>query len=131
MYVDKTQKEWDRALHFLAFAYNSSVNPSLKFSPFNLMYGREPIVPIQRLLETNDEEIELTGYARNLRKHLQAIRDIALNNLNKTQTISKERYDARRKEEEFEIGSKVLLFNPARRRGRLKNWSTDGHDLIS
>lgn len=50
-YIEKSQREWDRMLHLLMFAYNCSVNRTTGFTPFHLMYGREPVLPIERRLE--------------------------------------------------------------------------------
>ena len=41
MYTDRLQKEWDRFLHMVVFAYNTSVQESTQDSPFRLMFGRD------------------------------------------------------------------------------------------
>ncbi|RWS19468.1 gag-pol fusion protein-like protein, partial [Leptotrombidium deliense] len=51
MYVGTVHRDWDRALHFLAFAYNSSVQSSTGYSPFFLTYGREPLMPAEVIFD--------------------------------------------------------------------------------
>ncbi len=44
-YIDEHQKDWDHNLDQFAFAYNTSTHVSTQYSPFFLMYGREPKIP--------------------------------------------------------------------------------------
>jgi transposase InsO family protein len=46
MYVNKKQNDWDIFLPFVTFAYNTCKHESTKYTPFFLMYGREPRLPI-------------------------------------------------------------------------------------
>jgi hypothetical protein len=49
-YVSDHQKDWDLHLHKLAYAYNTSVHDTTGYSPFELMYGRKPKVPLDLIL---------------------------------------------------------------------------------
>ncbi|XP_074603951.1 uncharacterized protein LOC141857357 [Brevipalpus obovatus] len=42
----KDQSKWYLALPLIQFAYNTSINSSTKASPFYLLYGRHPTLPI-------------------------------------------------------------------------------------
>lgn len=44
--LDEEQETWDLNLNKLAFAYNSSVHASTRQTPFELMFGRMPRIPI-------------------------------------------------------------------------------------
>lgn len=44
--VEENQNEWDKFLDSVLFAYRTSKQCSTKFSPFFLMYGREPRLPV-------------------------------------------------------------------------------------
>lgn len=50
MYVSSDHSNWDAALPFITFAYNSSRQDTTGFSPFFLLYGREPALLIDSLL---------------------------------------------------------------------------------
>ncbi|XP_059351391.1 uncharacterized protein LOC132087992 [Daphnia carinata] len=45
MYVSSDHRDWDEVLPYVCFAYNTSRQESTGFSPFFLMYGREPLLP--------------------------------------------------------------------------------------
>ena len=42
MYVDEYHRNWDIMLPYVMFAYNTARQESAGFSPFYLLYGREP-----------------------------------------------------------------------------------------
>ncbi|RWS25201.1 pol polyprotein-like protein, partial [Leptotrombidium deliense] len=116
-YVSSTHKDWDRALHFLAFAYNSSVQSSTGYTPFFLMFGREPIMPAETVFDVPSEGIT-HAYSDQLVDHLSKIRDIAKVNLSKAQLKNKLAYDKKRRAVEYSIGDKVLVYFPLRRVGK-------------
>lgn len=45
MYVSSNQKDWDRFLPLVVFAFNTSVQVSTKYSPYYLLYGHDPKLP--------------------------------------------------------------------------------------
>ena len=46
-YINDEQDDWDEDLDCIVFSYRTSVHSSTKFSPFYLMYGRDPVLPIE------------------------------------------------------------------------------------
>ena len=46
MYVDSKHENWDEVLPRITFAYNSAKQESTKHSPFELIYARNPLLPI-------------------------------------------------------------------------------------
>ena len=45
-HTDSNQETWDLGLAQLTFAYNSSVHETIGLSPFEVMFGRQPRIPI-------------------------------------------------------------------------------------
>ena len=45
--IDENQSDWDKYLDSVLFAYRTSKQASTKFSPFFLLYGREPVLPVE------------------------------------------------------------------------------------
>ena len=41
--------EWDEAIYYTSFSYNTSVHSSTKFTPAYLMFGRELSFPLELL----------------------------------------------------------------------------------
>ena len=55
-FVDQdTQNDWDLKLEKLSFAYNTAVHATTKCSPFELMFGRIPKLPIDLVYDQTDE----------------------------------------------------------------------------
>ncbi len=52
--VEKNVDEWDNYLDSVLFAYRTSKQASTKFSPFVLLYDREPRLPVDLLTEENN-----------------------------------------------------------------------------
>jgi len=48
--VDDHMSDWEDHLDFTVFAYNSSVHPTLGFSPYLMNFGREPTIPLDTIL---------------------------------------------------------------------------------
>ena len=51
-FVHPLHDDWDRYLPVIEFAYNNSVSPSTRHTPFFLEYGRHPLTPSSWLLES-------------------------------------------------------------------------------
>uniref|UniRef100_L7LV95 RNA-directed DNA polymerase n=1 Tax=Rhipicephalus pulchellus TaxID=72859 RepID=L7LV95_RHIPC len=115
MYVSPDHRDWDEALAFVTFAYNTSRHDSAGFSPFFLLYGREPTLPFDTLLppifDTTSE------YARDAIGRAAEAREVARLRLNTSQEKQRRVYDARHRDIHFEPGDMVLLWTPSRRVG--------------
>lgn len=56
MFVSNNQNDWDEYLPYVAFAYRTTVQSSTKFSPFYLMYGRQPLFPTDLVTSVNQND---------------------------------------------------------------------------
>ena len=57
IYVSTHQKDWDRHLPMILFAYRVSASANTGESPFYLLYGREPHLPIDTALLLPDDNL--------------------------------------------------------------------------
>jgi hypothetical protein len=47
--IQKNLKNWEDGLPFIEFAYNRSVHSTTDFSPFEIVYGFNPLIPLDLL----------------------------------------------------------------------------------
>lgn len=55
-FVEKKKELWDQYLETCLFAYNSSRHESTHFSPFELVFGRKAVLPIDLDTEKSQPE---------------------------------------------------------------------------
>jgi hypothetical protein len=59
--IQKNLKNWEDCLPFIEFAYNRSVHPTTEFSPFEIVYGFNPLTLIDLIPLPIDERVSLDG----------------------------------------------------------------------
>ena len=115
-YCFGSEKDWDEGIHLLLFAARESVQESLGFSPFELVFGHQVRGPLKLLKEKfisdNHADSNLLQYVSDFRDRLHNVSEIAKQNLEQAQTKMKAKYDVKAVERTFEPGQKVLAFLP-------------------
>ena len=100
----------------LLFAVRESVQESLGFSPFELVFGHSVRGPLKLLKEkflSNDETpLNLLQYVSDFRNRLSRACEVARSNLKKSQGKMKARYDNHVIDRKFKPGDKVLALLP-------------------
>ena len=74
-FIDEKQDNWDKLLPMLTFAYNTAVHGTTKCTPFELIYGRKPKIPLDVICDEKKVNLQLTpeDYAENVSKVLEDI----------------------------------------------------------
>ena len=104
---DDQSNNWDVYLPAVVFAYNSGVHRTTQFSPYELLYGRPPRLPIHpppskfSFSTPND-------YFRQLQKTLKIYHRVARENILHQQESSKSYYDVNRPDPHYQLGDRVL-----------------------
>ena len=115
-YCFDTEKDWDEGIHLLLFAVRESVQESLGFSPFELVFGHSVCGPLKLLKEkilSNDETpLNLLQYFSDFRNRLSRACEVARSNLKTSQGKMKARYDNHVIDRKFKPGDKVLALLP-------------------
>jgi hypothetical protein len=122
IFAKDNQKDWDVYLPYVLFAYRTSQHDGLKETPFYLVYGRDAKLPIEFATQSAnyEEPLEPGQYAQELQNKLKKAYDLVCYNgdLNKQKQI--ERYNDRRESVEYEIGMKIWLYVPQKKKGLAK-----------
>lgn len=92
IYVAKYQKQWDEWIPYILFAYRSTVQVSLKNSPYKVLFGREPTIPGE-LVAHPSERKKPSDYVDNVADRLAAMKEIVKKNLLEAQSRQKAYYD--------------------------------------
>ena len=59
--IQKNLKTWEECLPFIEFAYNRSVHSTTSYSPFEIVYGFNPLTPLDLLPLPVEERRSLDG----------------------------------------------------------------------
>lgn len=96
--INEDQDNWDEKIDSVLFCYRSSKNDSTLYSPFYLVYGREPKLPIEIQLsrgsgDHKNDEISLDEKVAQLLTIRSKVHDLVHDNINKAQARQKRNYD--------------------------------------
>ena len=95
-YVQLYKKDWDHYLPSVLFAYRTMKQSTTLFEPFQLVYGRQAITPLDIKLKDFDNltfEEALVKRTCELIDKLETTWELALSNIQEEQLKQKERYD--------------------------------------
>ena len=120
-YVSDHQRDWDEHLPLVMMAYRSSVHASTQYTPFYLLFGHEVRLPVDVMFGRQpNHKPEVSDYVRNLRDTLEEVHEHAREHLRAAQKRQKDHYDQRIAGEQIEVGDRVFLHDPARKKGQTK-----------
>lgn len=114
MYVASDHKNWDEVLPFVTYAFNSAKHETTGFSPFFLLYARQPRHTLDTIFPFvihDDLSIAETLCRAEEARRLARLRTLA------AQDHSKTRYDSQHQHVTYVPGDLVWLWTPIRRRG--------------
>ena len=113
--LDVTEKsKWHKSLAKVVFAYNATKHKSTGYSPFHLMFGRHPRLPLDSFLQVPTQKQKIySKYAEEWKAQMEKAYDIA----NERSAVRKA-YDRKRVDNShvrlanmLEIGDRVLVRN--------------------
>lgn len=120
-YVNERKDNWSDFLPLLQLAYNTAVNTSHGFTPFELQHGRYPKMPLDLLNPRNKIELYFTpsSYARMLQNELPELYALVSKNSDAAVKKRKIRHDRTIRAATFKVGDFVWVLDTA----KLKNVS--------
>ena len=108
------KSDWKTYVPSLVHAYNCTKHESTEYSPFFLMFGRQPRLPVDLLLgsaDDNEDGNTYEDYVNTLRDRLRSAYDLAASHVAKAQKSQKQRYDLKARCNRVVIGDRVLIRN--------------------
>lgn len=109
--ISKLQQQhhnnWDDYLDAVVFAYNTSQHKTTKYSPFQLLFGRSPKLPIDSPPQYFSFD-RPNDYFIHLQKILHVYHHQAKANIVQQQRYNKTRYDHNRRDPHYNLGDRVF-----------------------
>lgn len=128
------KSHWREHVKPLVHAYNCTKNETTGFTPYELMFGRQPRLPVDLAfgLPVNHRPGSHSQYVRNLKSQLEDSYRVASENAKKTASRNKARFDKHVVDSTLEEGDRVLVRN-VRLRGKHKladRWESDVYVVL-
>ena len=129
MLVSTHQKDLDKHLPFVLFAHRVAPNASTNESPFYLLYGREPRLPLDASLLLPDSNVStsVSELRARLATSLEESWKLIASNTQLAQERMKLQYDKHATPVPFDVGSKVWVYTPKNRKGLSKKVAYNFH----
>uniref|UniRef100_A0A3Q3JNV5 Gypsy retrotransposon integrase-like protein 1 n=1 Tax=Monopterus albus TaxID=43700 RepID=A0A3Q3JNV5_MONAL len=111
---EKDKCHWRDFVKPLVHAYNCTRNDTTGYSPYELMFGRQPTLPVDLALginSPNESHGTHSEYVQNLRQRLQESYALAAENARKSGERNKFRFDSKVRAAELMEGDHVLVRN--------------------
>ena len=132
---EEKKSRWRDYIGPMVHAYNCTVNDATGFSPFYLMFGRQPRLPIDVEFGLESEEVQksYTDYVKKMQERLEHAYKLADDHISKHQAQGKRFYDKKARAATVRVGDRVLV-RKVRFDGTHKlcdKWEKDVHLVIN
>ena len=121
--VYEEQERWDNTLPFAIYSYNTTVQRSNGYIPYELVFGDKAVTPITKLVRDSPKENAIDDFVNHKRSIMKKTREIVMKKQATAQQYENERYDKGTRGQCFQIGERVLLYNPAIKMGENRKLS--------
>ncbi|KAK7883916.1 hypothetical protein WMY93_027039 [Mugilogobius chulae] len=132
--AEQEKSHWKDFVKPLVHAYNCTKNDTTGFTPYELMFGRQPRLPIDLVfgLPMGTSSLNHSEYVQKLKAQLEKSYQLAAENAEKIMLKNKTRFDRKIIASELELGDRVLVRN-VRLRGKHKiadKWESDVYVVV-
>ena len=116
---DRSHDEWEDLVPGALFAMRTCVNDSTKYTPYMLVYGRDPVMPLDTLLTPRRRYYGEDYVPKTLQRLHTAFIHVA-ENTRKAREDYQKHADNRAQQRKFEAGDPVFLHDPTVREGQMR-----------
>ena len=112
--------DWDTQLPCLLFAYHATIQESTKESPFFLLYGHDPRIPMSTILSQPQSPyvVDRDDYQTELMLNMRQSWELARDRIQQAQQCQKPQYDWHASEVELRPGHRAMVYMPAEEKGK-------------
>jgi transposase InsO family protein len=129
---------WPEKLNKLIFAYNATKHSSTGYTPYKLMFGREPVLPIDWALgdTLREEATKAKSYgkfAHDWQRQMTEVYQHAKHNIDKRKAYNEDKWQKQKEATELQVGDKVLVRNKREQGGPGKiraRWEQDVYIVL-
>ena len=116
---DSYKSHWHQHLNKVVNAYNCTRHDTTGFSPFYLLFGRQPRLPIDLLFNIDivSSTSSYTDYLRQWKAAMEEAYEIVKKRVERSASRNKERYDRATQPVQLNPGDRVLVRNLSERGG--------------
>ena len=127
-YVNSSQKDWDRYLNPVLFGYRVSPSEVTGESPFFLLYGRQPRLPMDvSMLPPREVSASIAEHRARVVENIEIAHRIAKENIQRAQQRMKDYHDVHAVPIRHQIGDSVWVYTPRNRKGLSKKLAHNWH----
>ena len=116
--TEEKPNNWDTFIGPTLFAYRSTPHASTGNTPFYLMHGRDPSIPMENPLFEVNQGLQRTDWAAEVTQRMTEAWEVAAEKNKKMQLQYKEYYDRKAADRDFSIGDLVLMKNREKLNGK-------------
>lgn len=116
-YTNEYPNDWDEHLNYCLWAYRTAINDSTKYSPFFLLYGREAVLPIDTLLDSEEHYRNAEEYVAEVIRKLNIAKEIVKNNALQIQHKRNEANSKLKRIHSYHVNDYVMLYVPRTKKG--------------
>jgi len=110
--VNDEKHDWADWLPAKVFAYNTTVQSSTGYAPFELIHTFFPRLPIDTELVDPPEAMKRKDWAEQMHEKAKVMREDALRNQQEAAKLQKKYYDSGARPEELKVGDLVRVYDP-------------------
>lgn len=113
-YIDSSRTDWDVWIKYFTYCYNTTPNTSHNYTPFELVFGKTPNLPLQIFNRGIEPVYNIENFAKEFKYRLQLAQERAQKLLIKEKENRKSSFDKKANPIHLDIGEFVFVKKDAR-----------------